>query len=496
MIPWFSCEKVRALDAQLIQAGVPGLTLMERVGQGIADFILSLPVRKSAVVFAGAGNNGGDGFVIARLLLECGWNVAVVMSHPTERSRGDAGVNLKRLQEMDAEIYASSALSDDEILELLAGHDLAVDALLGTGATGAPRGEILRLIDLLNGHRHGHHVLAVDLPSGAESDGSAVEAEWTCTAAARKLPMATGRGAALSGKIVLIPLDEKAPELLGQPNASELERRDVRALLPRRRADDHKGSRGGVLIVAGSTRYRGAALLAARGALRTGAGLVVLASVPEVLNALTIALPEAIAEPLDDPEGLPRAMEKWRRRCSVLLVGSGLDRDERAQKLCELAANWDGPSLWDGDGLFWLAHDKLKPSAPCLTPHEGEAATLLGDKSSLGDRFLTAGKLSETYGSVLLKGYHSIVASRGKLPLIVSAGDRTLSIPGSGDVLAGTVSAFLAAGLPAFDALALGAWCHGVAGEELGREKGRDGVLAHEVADRLPYVLKELHGTC
>jgi len=495
LIPWYSNEKVRSLDARLIESGVSGLELMERVGRGIVDFILKQPLLHSALILAGAGNNGGDGFVVARLLAERGWKVTVLLSHAVSRSQGGAAVNLARLAKAPATVVGSSGLDDAALAELLNSRDLVVDALLGTGAAGAPRGETARLIAAVNRHRCGHHVLAVDIPSGAEgSEG--VEAQWTCTAGGWKLPMATGHSAALAGKAVLIPLAENAAPLLGEPDALELEERDVRNFLPRRRSDDHKGRRGGVLIVAGSKSYRGAALLAARGALRAGAGLVVLASVPEVLDALAAPLPEAISEPLDTPDSLEAVMQKWRPRCAALLIGSGLGRDERSRELCRIGARWDGPALWDGDGLYWLGKEDIRPVRCCLTPHEGEAAALLGERLPMRDRFEAAGTLARRFGPVLLKGYRSLVVGPEQTPWIVPRGDRTLSVPGSGDVLAGACAALLAAQLSEEKALALGAWCHGESGESLGRMQGQDGTLAHEVADRLPAVLKELNGAC
>lgn len=495
VIPWYANEKVRALDARLIESGVPGLELMERVGRGVVDFILKQPLARSALVLAGAGNNGGDGFVVARLLMERGWKATVLLSHAASRSHGNAAVNLARLGKTPASVVESRDLDETALTELLNSHDLVVDALLGTGAAGAPRGETARLIAAVNRCRFGRHVLAVDVPSGAEG-GEGVEAQWTCTAGGWKLPMATGHGAALAGETVLIPLGENSAPLLGVPDALELEEGDVRSFLPRRRSDDHKGRRGGVLLVAGSKRYRGAALLAARGALRAGAGLVVLASVPEVLDVLAASLPEAIAEPLDTPGSLEAVMRKWRPRCATLLIGSGLDRDDRARELCRIGAQWDGPSLWDGDGLYWLGKDDIKPARCCLTPHEGEAAALLGERLPVRNRFEAAGDVARQYGPVLLKGYRSLVAGPEQTPWIVPRGDRTLSVPGSGDVLAGACAALLAAGVPAEKALALGAWCHGAAGEALGRMKGQDGVLAHEVSDHLPAILKELNGAC
>ena len=417
--------------------------------------------------------------------------MCVVLSHSRSRSAGDAAVNLRRLDE-SVRIVESVLLTDVELGLLFSSYDLVVDALLGTGARGVPRGETARLIRAVNAARNGKRVLAVDAPSGVESADLTVQASWTCTAAARKLPCATGRGAAACGEIVLIHLDERSETLLGTPEAYELEESDMRTVIPKRRMDDHKGSRGGVLIVAGSERYRGAALLAARGALRAGAGLVVLASTEKVCDALSVALPECIAEPLDKAEKLRDVMTRWQGRCSALVVGPGIDRDERARTLCRIATEWNGASLWDGDGLYWLAHDSLTPTNCCVTPHGGEAARLLHRERQECDRFETARQLAESGRSVLLKGYRSIIAENGQTPLIVPRGNRALSIPGSGDVLSGVCGAFLAAGLARREALALGAWCHGAAGEQLGREKGLDGVLAHEVADTIPSILKDL----
>lgn len=490
MVPWYSTAAVRSLDEQLVELGVHGLELMERVGNGIASFVLDRLSPKSVLILAGAGNNGGDGFVIARLLAENNVPVCVVLSHPQSRSTGNAAINLQRLSE-SVRVIESISLTDEQLDSLFSSYELVVDALLGTGICGEPRGETARLISALNKARSGKSVLAVDVPSGVESP-RAVEASWTCTAAARKIPCATGHGSAVSGEIVSIILDERAESLLGVPYALELEKRDVCEFMPKHQTDDHKGSRGGVLIVAGSERYKGAAVLAARGALRAGAGLVVLASTAKVCDALPVVLPECIAEPLDNTEKLCDVIARWQNRCQALVIGPGLDRDERARELCRIAAAWNAVSLWDGDGLYWLAQDSLAPVACCLTPHEGEAARLLHIEKLTCNRFESALQIAENGRTVLLKGYRSIIAECGQLPLIIPRGDRTLSIPGSGDVLSGVCGAFLAAGLTRRNALALGAWCHGSAGERLGREKGLDGVLASEVADMIPKVLKEL----
>ncbi|MBQ9422126.1 MAG: NAD(P)H-hydrate epimerase, partial [Pyramidobacter sp.] len=221
MIPWYAAEKVRALDEELICSGVSGLELMERVGTGIADFIVREISPKSVLICAGAGNNGGDGFVIARLLNERNVRVTVILSHGAERSRGDAGVSLNRLLASGITVLVSAEIDDEKLAWLCAEHEIIVDALLGIGASGSPRGETARLIDVINARRCGKGVLAVDMPSGIEGDGACIQAQWTCTAAARKLPCATGRGAAVCGRIMLVPLDERAEAFLAPAEAYE-----------------------------------------------------------------------------------------------------------------------------------------------------------------------------------------------------------------------------------------------------------------------------------
>ena len=494
MEKWYSSEKVRALDAKLIASGTPSLDLMETAGTGIVEKTLrEYGQIESALICAGSGNNGGDGFVIARLLADMGTECAVLLAKAPEASKGDARVNLDKLRNRtDIIIHESAKLADDEIEKLINAHAVTFDALLGTGAKGAPRGETLRLINLINA-RTGGKAIAVDVPSGAESGDACVKADLTCTIGGRKTEISTGRAAALAGKIEYVSLGDGTEKHIGTPDMLCPEKSDIAALLPERRPDDHKGKRGGVLIVAGSNRYRGAALLAAQAAFRAGAGLVVLASCRPVLDALAYRLPEAICEELETPHRLTDVIARWGKRCTALLIGPGLDRDARAQELCaKAAAEWENPSVWDGDALYFLARDILSPRDPCITPHEGEAARLLGAKT-IENRISAVKTLAEKHGAAILKGYRSLVMSRGDaVPTLITAGDRTLSVAGSGDVLAGTAAAFLAAGLGNSDALTLAAWCHGTAGELLGKERGRDGVLAHEIADGLPAVVKSL----
>ncbi len=496
MINYYRSDEIAALDRCLFDLGVSGSVLMENVGRQIAqdlDAIFPAPPGP-CVICAGPGNNGGDGFVVARYLALRGWEPLTILSHSRERSKGAAAENLKLLDLMELPTVLSSEMSDQELSRIFQEAAVVVDGLLGTGATGVPRGEVSRLIALMNASE-GFRA-AVDLPSGIEGGGLCFRAHRTFAAAAPKEVLATGPGALHSGTVSVVSLGLKVEPFLPSPSAMEPEAEDLRKWMPQRSAGDHKGSRGGVLIVAGSCRYRGAALLAARGALRSGAGLVILAAPEKVLQAAAVELPEIIGEPLDQAEGLPEILERWKERCPVVLSGPGLDRDQRAREIYRILQLWQGSkiSLWDGDGLFWIA-ESGKPKGPfCITPHQGEAARLLGltVPAVVAERLKRAVLLADRFGPVILKGPRSVVAAPGQTPLVIGAGDRTLAIPGSGDVLSGAAAALLAAEIPAQRALALAAWIHGKAGEKLGASLGQDGVLASQVADELPLILKEL----
>lgn len=491
---WYQSDDAVSLDRQLESHGVSADLLMENVGIGVAQSIQRRFETGHCVICCGPGSNGGDGFVAARHLFLAGWAVEVILSSDEGRSAGSSAAALRLMKRNGLRPIQSSDVDDESLRKLLQNTDLVVDALLGTGASGIPRGEVARLIRAINSSSR--PVWSIDLPSGVESgEDCCVIADVTAMAAVAKTVAATGYGAVKSGEAFVLSLGTDVKPFLPAPSLLEMELDDAVALMPRRNEDDHKGSRGGVLIVAGSEQYRGAAWLAVRGALRSGAGLVVLAAPTAVIES-GFAMAEAIVEPLDKKSQLGDILERWKHRCSVLLAGPGLGRDAQAEGVCRqiIESQWPGRMLWDGDGLFWLKEIGRGAELGCLLPHEGEAAFLMD--CSVQDikarRIDWAKKISSQWGPVILKGWRSLVALPDKVPVMIPRGNRGLAIPGSGDVLSGICAALLAAGLDSGEALMLGCWLHGSAGEALAKSSGCDGLLASDVADQVPHIMKEL----
>ena len=275
-------------------------------------------------------------------------------------------------------------------------------------------------------------------------------------------------------------------------------RDEVVALLPRRRPDMHKGERGRLLAAGGSARYPGAPSLSVQGALRCGCGLVSLLSLPSVCAACVARLPEAVCRPLEDPDEWLDVALSEASSFGAALLGPGLGRTEAAMRfVAGMWGRWPGPLLVDGDGLYALALQgascRLREDV-VLTPHEGEAARLLGTTPDAvrGDREGAARRLAERWGCVLLKGHGSLLACRGRSTVQrLTWGGPELAVPGSGDVLSGAIGAFLAGGMAPRDAALLGGAVHGMAGEWLAAG-GVDGVLASEIADAMRLVLGEL----
>ncbi|MBQ9419015.1 MAG: NAD(P)H-hydrate dehydratase [Synergistaceae bacterium] len=270
---------------------------------------------------------------------------------------------------------------------------------------------------------------------------------------------------------------------------------NVRDLLPPRPDDMHKGHRGRLLIVGGSERYPGAPALTALGALRSGAGVVALLSLQSVCAACAARLPE-IVYAYEDDKFRWKDLAMSQKNIDAVVIGPGLDRSVAAELVTSrMWREWPEKILIDGDGLNALASvkDDLSPRTDSvITPHEGEAARLLGTTPAEvhADRFYAVSELSAKWGCVVLKGHHTLIASGEKF-IEIKNGSAALSVPGSGDVLSGCIGAFLGMGLDAFDAAALGATVHGMAGDMLARE-GVDGVLATEIADTIRKVIHAL----
>ncbi|HAJ94277.1 MAG TPA: NAD(P)H-hydrate dehydratase, partial [Synergistaceae bacterium] len=421
--------------------------------------------------------------------------------------KGDAKINLEaliNLNDPNCTVRYSKDLTDREISKEANEADCLIDSLLGTGSKGAPRGEVERLIRHCNINRA---VVAFDIPSGIDPlSGNiydpCVKADLTVTFLAAKRGMCFSPAYDMCGRVVIAEIGISSDKVLDESKGIlSFGREDIQKLLPKIPRDIHKGKKGGLLVVGGSVNYRGAPLLTGLGALRSGAGFVVMAIPDFMVESASLFLPEAIFVPLrtkgDEilPECLAEAIGAWEKRCDAAVVGPGLGRNEASGSIIDwFWKKWKKPLLVDGDGLHFLSFEKYDPAFrtdAVITPHSGEAASLLGSETEdiNKDRTGAAVLMSRAAGTVLLKGMDTVVYSKGKNITIIKEGSPVLAVPGSGDVLSGAVGALMASGMPIFDAVVTGAAAHGAAGSFIEKRSGSRGTLAREIADALPFTL-------
>jgi hydroxyethylthiazole kinase-like uncharacterized protein yjeF len=484
-----TAAQVRDLDARLIAAGTPGFELMRRAAAACWQALLARwPDVGEVTVLTGGGNNGGDGYLVALLAREAGWQVQV-LELADRLPTGNALLAREQAQRAGVPVQPWSPEA------LLRG--VLVDALLGTGLTSAPREPFAGAIRAINAS--GLPVLAVDIPSGLSSDsghaaGEAVRVDLTVTFIALKLGLFTGRGPDLVGELLLDELGADPALLAATPVvARRLAGDQLQPLAPRPRSA-HKGRFGRLLIVGGERGTSGAVLLAADAALRSGAGLISVATRPETALACVARTPEVMARGLESANQLLPLVEA----SEVLLVGPGLGQGAWARSLLSVAAAQAGKrQLWDADALNLLAAGAVQlPAGSVITPHPGEAARLLDCTVSEveADRPAAALKLAERYAAcVVLKGAGSLIASPDGQLALCDHGHPAMAGAGFGDVLGGLIAALLAQGMQPYAAACLGVWLHARAGERLGL-LGR-GMAA---SDLLPVIreLLEEHSPC
>ena len=513
-----TAEEMRRLDRATIEGGhASGETLMERAGAGVVEALErrygpSLGLR--VLVLCGTGNNGGDGLVAARHLRGRGAEVHAALLGDRARVRGDALAHLERLVAAGIEpVPIADARALERLVASRDAWDFALDALLGTGARGEPEGlmaagvEVLRRLD-----EAGTRVIALDLPTGVDSDRGAiarraVRADLTVTFGCPKRGQLLYPGRAFVGALEVVEIGLDPAALAALPDPVELATpAAMAALLPARDPRAHKGSVGRVLVAGGSMGLTGAVALAARGAMRSGAGYV-QAAVPRSLNdVLEVKLTEEMTLPM--PETPERtlaiaALEPLLARAGeadVVALGSGLSRHREAAELARrVVAACERPVVVDADGLnAFEGHAEAfarASAARVLTPHLGELRRLTGlDTATLdAERIDAARAWARRWKSVVvLKGAPTVIASADGAVTVNPTGNPGMASAGMGDVLTGAIAALIAQGLSPYDGARLAVYAHGLAGDLVAGENGPHGLTAGDVAESMPRALRTL----
>ncbi len=491
--------------------GVPGLVLMENAASAVMaemeKFFDGLEGVRVGII-CGKGNNGGDGLALARRLRVRGVAVRVALFASFGAVEGEAKVNLSILRKMDVELAPKA--STRALLDILSWSDVLVDALLGVGLSSPLKGAYARAVDMINAS--GRPVVAVDVPTGIDADtgvvmGTAIKADLTVTMALLKRGLVLYPGAEYAGTVRIadigIPREVIEKEKV---TISLLDHGAVRGVLSNRVPDAHKGDFGHLMVIAGSPGKAGAAIMAAEGALRTGAGLVSVATPNNLVPIVQARIAEAMCVPsaesiegtlgFGSEEELLKAMGKM----SACAIGPGLSTHyETVQAVRNLIQRTTIPLVIDADGLNALVGftdilKKIKASV-IMTPHPGEMGRLLGISSEdvQKDRIGIASKFAKKHNvTVVLKGAATVVATPRGWVYINSTGNPGMASGGTGDVLTGMIGGFLAQGYGASQAACLGVYLHGRAGDLAAKEKGEAGMIAGDLIEKIPEAIKEM----
>jgi hydroxyethylthiazole kinase-like uncharacterized protein yjeF len=497
MIELLTNAEMGEADRLTIASGTAGIDLMEQAGRAVAEAIASRhPPGSRVVVVAGPGNNGGDGFVAARVLAERGHRVRMLLLGERSRLKGDAALAASRWQ----------GAVDPANPQALAGADVILDALFGAGLDRPVEGPARAMIEAIN--QSGAPIVAVDLASGINGTtgavmGVAVRATRSVTFFRRKPGHVLLPGRVHCGPVEVADIGIKADVLARvRPRATLNDPALWRAQFPLPDAAGHKYSRGHAVVVSGGAVTTGAPRLAARAALRAGAGLVTIASPRDALAIHAAANTAVMVRPVDGAGELTAFLSDRRFNAVVLGPGGGVGQPMREQVLAALdgaravVLDADALTSFAGDGVsaLFAAIARRKDQATVLTPHEGEFAKLFNsalkglEKSSKLERAMAAADASGA--TVLLKGADTVVAQPGGRAAINANAPPWLATAGSGDVLAGFVAGLLAQGMPAFEATAAAVWLHGEAANAAGI-----GMISEDLSEALPGLYRRLLGS-
>lgn len=511
-------EEMTNLEAQTIDnLGVSGAILMENAGIQVVRVLgeeFGQLSGKKVTILAGKGNNGGDGFVIARHLINLGAEVKVLLFADEARISGDAELNLGILKRMGQKLIPIETENLNILRVAMVWADFVVDAIYGTGFQGAVSPELAAAMEIVNSSKK--DVVSVDIPSGLEANtgkvhNKAIKAKVTVTFAFPKVGLYINKGPIYAGKVQVV--DISIPKNVVDTfsfKKSLITEELVKGQMPDRSFDGHKGTYGHTLTIAGSPGMTGAAYLAAKGALRSGSGLVTLAT-PKSLNPiLEVKLTEAMTIPLpENPRGVLSVesiehLLPFLDKVNVVALGPGLGQDpDTAQFIYDLLPEVKVPIVLDADGLNALAKKiglLAGIKAPLvITPHPGEMARLLdiSIEEVEKNRVQVAQRTAEEWQvTVILKGAPTIVATPQGQLYINTTGNPGMATGGTGDVLTGLVAGFIAQGLNVSMAAVLATYIHGEAGDLAAIEKGYMGLIAEDLLEKLPSITKKLSKGC
>jgi NAD(P)H-hydrate epimerase len=482
----YSVAQARALDADAIEHGTDGYTLMKRAGEAALRALRSRwPRAASLLVVAGGGGNGGDGYVLARFAQAAGLTATVLAAVPPQQLRGDARSACEDFINSGGQVVAYAA-------ERLTNAEVIVDALLGTGLRAPVRSVQAQVIGELNAC--GRPLFALDVPSGLNGDsgavmGAAVKADCTISFVALKSGLFLDAGPEHVGRLLFDDLGVCVPaEARFRPVLERLGEADVLRALPPRPHAANKGDFGRVLIIGGGPGMPGAARMAGEACLRAGAGLVMVATRPENLPPIVAGRPELIVHAIDGPDQLDALLSA----ADVVAVGPGLGRSDWARGLLQRSLSAGVPLVLDADALNLLAQMRQRaPPAAVLTPHPGEAGRLLGSSAAAvqADRPAALSALAAAHPGaiIVLKGAGTLIGgSQQPVPAICEYGNPGMAAAGMGDVLTGAIAGILAQCRDPWLAARAGVTAHALAGDELARDRQR-GILALELAEALSH---------
>ncbi len=506
-------EQMMQLDELAVSKyGIPGVVLMENAGTNIVFEVMAMnPSKQRVHLFCGMGNNGGDGFVAARHLSNNGFPVTVYVVGKLSDLKGDSYLNYQVIKKMQLNIeIISDGGGINKMEKNIRPTDMIVDALIGTGLNREVTGIYGEVIDSIN--RNPAIVLSVDIPSGVDANngrvlGRAIEADKTVTFALPKIGNILFPGAKYQGELLIkkisIP-DGVLDDLQIQTNL--ITRADVMPMLKTRERDTHKGTYGKANLIAGSFGMTGAAILAARACLRSGAGLLKL-YIPESLNTIiTTSIPEVVTVPLTEMRKgviainqLDRIVEDA-KKATVTAVGPGCgDTSELLELIRRLLRDLEIPIILDADGLNALSRDidllNRKKSTVIITPHPGEMSRLtgLGIKEINEEPMRVAKEFAKEFDVIcILKGSRTVIATPSGELFINASGNPGMATAGSGDVLTGILTSLIAQGIQPIEASMLAVYLHGVSGDLMAEKRGEYSLIASDIVEGLTTTMREM----